>query len=161
VTLEPGPYTAIVRGVNTSTGLALAEVYDLDPMGGPSRLSNISTRGLVLTGDNVMIGGFIAHGPDRQRVVVRVIGPSLPLPVTLQDPRFTIHDANGAIIAANDSWLETPEGRYEIITVGMRPSHLNEPALMMTVSPGNYTAIVRGDGVNDRGVALFEVYSAD
>jgi hypothetical protein len=146
-----------VRGVNNGTGIALVEGYDLDPTVG-SKLGNISTRAFVQTGDNVMIGGLIITGPDSDRVVVRAIGPSLaqygitdPLP----DPFLELHDANGVLITSNDNWRTTQEP--EIVATGLAPSNDLESAIVRTLTPGNYTAIVRGVN-NGTGVALVEVY---
>ena len=130
------------------------EVYDLDRTVN-SKLANISTRGLVQTGNNVMIGGFIVVGPDSQKVIVRAMGPSLPLSGALANPTLELHDGNGALFAANDDWRSDQEA--EIIATGIAPSNNLESAIVRTLAPGNYTAIVRG--VNDTmGVALVEVY---
>src|SRR5437660_1707756 len=156
--LSPGNYTAIVRGVNNGTGIALVEGYDLDPTAG-SKLGNISTRALVRTGDNVMIGGFIITGAEQKRVIVRAIGPSLAqygITNPLADPTLELHNGNGAVIAFNDNWMDEPN-RQEIIDSGLAPSNNLESAILMSLSPGNYTAIVRGVN-NTIGVALVEVY---
>ena len=107
--LPAGNYTAIVRGVNNMTGVALVEVYDLSP-DTSSILSNISTRAFVQTGDNVMIGGFIVQGTQPKRVIVRAIGPSLiqyGVPNVLVNPTLELHDGTGALIASNDNWITT------------------------------------------------------
>jgi hypothetical protein len=144
-----------VRGQNDSTGVGLFEVYDLDRTVN-SKLANISTRGLVQTGNNVMIGGFIVVGPDSQKLIVRAIGPSLPLSGALANPRLELHGGNGALFAANDDWRSDQEA--EINATGLAPSNNLESALVRTLPPGNYTAIVAG--VNDTaGVALVEVYA--
>ncbi len=158
ITLEPGSYTAIVRGVNNSSGIGLAEVYDLDG-GSLSLLGNISTRGRVETDDNVMIGGFIIKGSQDAEVVVRALGPSLTqasVPGALADPTLELHDPNGALVAANDNWKETQ--RNEIEDSELAPSSDNESAIIRMLPPGAYTAIVRGkDG--GTGVALVEAYN--
>ena len=107
--LPPGNYTAIVRGVNNTTGVALVEVYDLSPETS-SILGNISTRSFVQTGDNVMIGGFIVEGTQPKRVIVRAIGPELTqygVPNALANPTLELHDGTGALIASNDNWQTT------------------------------------------------------
>ena len=112
-TLPPGNYTAIVRGVNNTTGVALVEVYDLSP-NTTSVLGNISTRGFVQTGDNVMIGGFIVQGTEPKRVIVRAIGPELTpfgIPNALADPTLELHNGTGALIASNDNWQTTHNRR--------------------------------------------------
>ena len=152
---SPGAYTVVVRGQGAATGVGLVEVYDLDRTVN-SKLANISTRGLVQTGDNVMIGGFIVLGLDSQKVIVRAMGPSVPLSGPLANPRLELHDGNGALFAANDDWRSDQEA--EISATGVAPSNDLESAIVRTLPPGNYTAIV--GGVNDTtGIALVEVYA--
>ena len=157
MSLSPGNYTAIVLGVNNGTGIALVEGYDLDPAAA-SKLGNISTRALVQTGDNVMIGGFIITGSGQKSVIVRAIGPSLTqqgITNPLLDPTLELHNGNGAVIAFDDNWRDSQEA--EIQATGLAPSDDRESAIVRTLAPGNYTAIVRGK--NDTiGVALVEVY---
>jgi hypothetical protein len=152
--LDPGAYTAIVSGASNGTGIALVEAYDLD-LTTDSKLANISTRGFVQTGDNVMIGGFIILGNEDENVLIRAIGPSLPLADTLADPLLELHDADGSILAMNDNWRDTQEA--EIQATGIPPTNDAEAAIISTLAPGNYTAIVRGVG-DTTGVALIEVY---
>jgi CSLREA domain-containing protein len=148
-------YTAIVGGVNNGTGIGVVEAYDLDRTV-DSKLANISTRGFVQTGDDVLIGGLIVLGQNPLRVIVRAIGPSLSLPGSLGDPTLELHDGNGALIAANDNWRSDQEA--EIIATTIPPSNDLESAIVRNLTPGNYTAIVRG--VNGTtGVALVEVYA--
>jgi uncharacterized protein YggT (Ycf19 family) len=167
--LPPGNYTAIVRGVNNSTGVALAEVYDLSSDTN-SILGNISTRSFVQTGDNVMIGGFIVQGTAPKRVIVRALGPELTqygVPNVLNNPTLELHDSNGRLIASNDDWQHTIIGRFigngqvrDIIASGLAPTDGRESAMVVELPAGNYTAIVRG--VNDTtGVALVEVYDLE
>jgi hypothetical protein len=151
----PGAYTAIVRGVNGGTGVGLIEVYDLDGTA-DSQLANISTRGLVQTGDNVMIGGLFVVGSNSRKVIIRAIGPSLPVNGALQDPTLELHDGNGDLLATNNDWRSDQE--QEIIATTVPPTNDAESAIVQTLAPGPYTAIVRG--VNDTtGVALVEVYA--
>ncbi len=154
VTLEPGAYTAIVRGVNGTTGVALVEVYDLD-QNADSKLANISTRGFVQANENVMIGGFIVLGTESEDVIVRAIGPSLPVTGNLADPFLELHNSDGATIATNDNWRDTQGA--EIEATGIPPTNDAESAIVSTLAPGNYTAIVRGVG-DTTGVALVEAY---
>ena len=109
-------YTAIVRGVKDTTGIALVEAYDLDRTV-DSKLANISTRGLVQTGDNVLIGGFIVLGTDPQKVIVRAIGPSLPVAESLADPTLELYDGNGALLMSNDDWRDTQEAEIMASTI--------------------------------------------
>ena len=153
-------YTAIVRGVNDGTGVGLVEAYDLDPSA-DSKLANISTRGLVQTDDNVMIGGFIMVGNTSKRVIVRAIGPSLTaagVPGALANPILELHDSNGGTLATNDNWMDAPN-RQEIIDSTLAPTNDLESAILMSLPANNarYTAIVRGVD-NTTGVALVEVY---
>ncbi len=113
---------------------------------------------VVETGDNVLIGGFIVYGSGQKTVAVRAIGPSLPLPGTLNDPVLELHDASGALIATNDNWRSSQEA--EIVAAGLAPADDRDSALIATVNTGNYTAVVRGAN-NATGVALVEVYDLD
>ena len=152
-------YTAIVRGVNGGTGIGVVEAYDLD-QSFDSMLANISTRGLVQTGDNVLIGGLIVLGQEPRRVIVRAIGPSLPLAGGLGDPTLSLHDGNGALIVFNDNWRDDPAQEAEIIATGIPPSNDLESAIVRNLAPANYTAIVRGAS-DLTGVALVEIYGLD
>jgi len=164
--LPPDSYTAIVRGVNNTTGIALVEVYDLSPSLDPI-LANISTRGLVETGDDVMIGGFIVQGTQPKNVIIRAIGPDLSqygVPNRLADPTLELHNGDGALIGSNDNWQQTIIGGIitsnqvqDIQNSGHAPGNANESAIIANLSPGNYTATVRGMN-NTTGVALVEVY---
>jgi hypothetical protein len=156
-TLPPGGHTAIVRGKGGSTGVGLVEVYDLEGAA-PETLANISTRGQVQTGDNVMIGGFIIGGNQPAKILVRAIGPSLTalgIAGALQDPVLELHDKNGTMIA-NDDWRSTQEA--EIIATTVPPTHIKEAAILATLVPDPYTAIVRGAN-NTIGIALVEAYN--
>ena len=167
--LQPGDYTAIVRGVNNTTGVALVEVYDLNP-GAGSTLGNISTRSFVQTGEQVMIGGFIVQGSGPKRVIIRAIGPELTqfgIPDALADPRLELHNGAGRLIASNDNWQTTIIGGVitssqvgDIQNSGHAPTAASESAIIANLPPGNYTAIVRGVN-NTIGVGLVEVYDLD
>jgi autotransporter-associated beta strand protein len=155
-TLAPGSYTAIMRGAGNTTGIGVVEVYDL-AQDVPATLANISSRGFVQTGDNVMIGGFIA-GNQATPVIVRAIGPSLtPFGIAnaLADPTLTLHNAQGAILAFNNDWRDTEQIAIE--GTGIPPSNTKESAILATLAPGNYTGIVRGLN-NVTGVGVVEVY---
>jgi hypothetical protein len=164
--LPPGNYTAIVRGFNNTTGVALVEVYDLSPSL-QSILGNISTRSFVQTGDDVMIGGFIVQGSQPKDVIIRAIGPELSqfgVPDFLADPTLELHNGNGALIASNNNWQQTIIGGIitqdqvqNIQNSGHAPGNASESAIIANLPPGNYTAIVRGVN-NTTGVALVEVY---
>jgi N-acetylneuraminic acid mutarotase len=156
-TVAPGPYTAIVRGEANTTGVGLVEVYDLEA-GSEADLANISTRGLVETGDNVLIGGVILRGDLARRVIVRAIGPSLPVPGALANPTLELRDTNGGLLASNDDWRTTQE--TEIIGTGIPPSQDLESAIVQTLPASNYTAIVRGQNATT-GTALVEAYALE
>src|SRR6202022_446852 len=117
---------------------------------------------LVQTGDNVMIGGLIISGTGQKNVIVRAIGPSLAqygITNPLLDPTLELHNGNGAVIAFNDNWMDAPN-KQEIIDSGLAPSNNLESAILTSLSPGNYTAIVRGVN-NGTGIALVEGYDLD
>jgi hypothetical protein len=158
-TLPPGAYTAIVRGQNDATGVGLVEAYDLESFA-DAKLANISTRGFIDVGENVMIGGLIA-GPQNGvsgRMLVRGIGPSLSasVPNALLDPSLELRDGSGTLVASNDDWRETQQADIE--ATGIPPTNNKESAILATLAPGGYTAIVRGVG-NTTGVGLVEVYN--
>lgn len=162
-TVPPGNYTAVVRGANDDSGVALVEVYDLDDPTSQSRLANISTRGDVQTGDDVMIGGFIIRGDLSKRMIARVRGPSLTLAGTpingrMQDPAVELHDGSGALVAQNDNWRSTQETEIQASTLA--PTDDREAAIVSTLQPGNYTTVVRGAN-NSTGIALVEFYDLD
>ncbi len=149
----------MIHGVNGTTGNGLVEVYDLDS-GPSSSVLNISTRGKVQTGDNVMIGGFIIAGNGSQRVLVRAIGPSLAnagISNPLSDPTLTLYNSQGTQIDFNDNWQDNPDAA-EIEATTIPPSDPKESAVLQTLTPGGYTAIVRGAGTAT-GTALVEVYA--
>ena len=156
--LPPGTYTTVLRGAGNLTGNALCEVYDVEPSS--STVANISTRGQVTSGNDI-IGGFIVGGTDATQVIVRALGPSLAafgVQSALRDPYLELHDANGAMIAANDNWRSTQE--QEIINTTIPPTDNKEAAIVATLNPGNYTAVVR-DANFGSGVTLVEAYDLE
>jgi hypothetical protein len=166
MTLSPGAYTAILAGKTGGTGVGVVEVYDL-AQAANSRLANISTRGFVDTGNNVMIGGLIVGNGSggMAQVLVRALGPSLSgagVTGALSDPTLELHDASGATLATNDNWkINDQTGQSQeadIRATTIPPTNDLESALVATLAPGNYTAIVRGKN-NTTGVGLVEVYN--
>jgi subtilisin-like proprotein convertase family protein len=155
MTLDPGQYTAVVRGVNGETGIGVVEAYDLDGTA-TSRFGNIATRGMVQAGDNVMIGGFIVLGSAPQKVIVRAIGPSLPLEGKLTDPKLDLVDGNGNVVRGNNNWKESQQS--EIEATGIPPENDLESAIVTFVPPGAYTALVAGENATT-GIAVVEVYA--
>jgi hypothetical protein len=159
-TLDPGAYTAIVRGKNDQQGVGMVEIYDIDGAIDP-RLGNLSTRAFVGEGDDVLIGGLIA-GPSaggNANGVIRALGPSLSargVSGTLQDPTIEVFDANGNSTDFNDNWTDS-NSRAAIESSGLAPSDAREAVVVGIFPPGNYTAIVRGK--NETGVGLVEIYN--
>jgi hypothetical protein len=158
-TLDPGAYTAIVRGKNDTSGVALLDVSDLTaPVG--SKLANISARAFVGTADNILIAGFILgyHNPNT-RIVVRGIGPSLAdfgVPNPLANPTLELRDSNGALLRANNDWQDNGPDP-ELIAAGLAPTNNLESAIVAMLPSGAYTALL--SGVNGgTGVGLVEVY---
>ncbi len=161
-TLAAGSYTVVVRGYNNLTGIGLVEVYELDTLS--SRLSNISTRGQVGTDQSVLIAGLIIDGSTSKKLIIRAIGPTLAAPPfslsgTLSNPALELHDSAGNLLASNDDW-GTGTQAAAISSSGLTPPNAKESAIIATLPPGNYTAIIRGVN-NSTGIALVEAYDLD
>ena len=159
-TLAPGSYTAIVRGVSSTTGIGMVEGYDLAANG--ARLMNIATRGRVGLGDDVLIGGFSIQGSAGKKVLIRANGPSLTaagVKGALANPFLELRNSAGTLVASNDNWASSPTAG-QISATGIPPSRTEESAILATLAPGNYTAIVRGT-YNTTGVGLVEVFDLD
>ena len=163
-TLTPGTYTAVLRGKADTTGVGVVEIYDVDPNTN-SKLGNISTRGSVGTGDNVMIAGLIIRtvdhfpvelmSPPMKEILIRGIGPSLSqfnVPDPLQNPMLELYDANGVMIRLNFDWSP-----FDVEGTGLTPTDKRESVIKLSLYPGNYTAILRGEN-NTTGVGVVEVY---
>jgi arylsulfate sulfotransferase len=158
-TLAPGAYTVIVTGKDPTPGIGLVEVYDITPLAN-AKFVNMSTRGSVGTGDNVLISGFIVGDVESATVVVRALGPSLAsfgVSGVLSDPTLTIQDANGTVIASNDNWQDDVNA-IDIQKKGLAPPNASESAIVLHLPAGSYTAIVRGAN-GATGNALAEVYT--
>ncbi len=155
-TVSPGAYTTVLAGKGTTTGVGLVEVYDLD-LTVDSKLANISTRGFVDQGDNVLIAGTIVLGNGSTNVLFRALGPSTGIPNALQDPTLELHDGQGNVIATNDNWQDDPVQAAAIQATTIPPSDPREAAILFQLNPGAYTAIVRGKN-NTTGVAVIEAY---
>jgi hypothetical protein len=178
-----GNFTAIIRGANNTTGIGLVEVYDLGTVTNAAaeqekaerpaapdapeavvELGNLSVRADVQTGDNVLIDGIILRGGNPKRVLFRALGPSVksngqPVPGTLQDPDLEVRDANGVQLGFNDDWQQAPNA-LEIQNTGLAPSNPKESAILLPLTAGNYTSILRGVN-NTTGIALSETYKLD
>ena len=158
--LAPGSYTAVVSFETGGTGgVGLVELYDLSS-DNAGKIANLSTRSKVGTGDNVLIGGFIVGGTEATSIIARAIGPSLAGSVTgvLLDPILELYNANGVQIDSNDDWRSDQEA--EITATGIPPTDSRESAIVTSLQPGPYTAIVRGKN-NTTGIALVEIYNLD
>ncbi|HEV2841826.1 MAG TPA: hypothetical protein VGW39_10905 [Chthoniobacterales bacterium] len=154
--LDPGAYTAIIRGSGNTEGIGLVEVYDLEGETA-SELANISTRGKVGLNDDALIGGIIVRGGNPQNVLVRAIGPSLGVPNSLDDTRLELRDSNGALLQENDNWRSDQES--EIEATGIPPTDDRESAVLRPLGPGEYTVIVRAAGISlSNGLAVVEAY---
>jgi hypothetical protein len=159
-TLDPGAYTAIVRGNGDTAGVALVEVYDLD-QAALSKLGNISTRAFCGTGTDIVIAGFmLGNGGGDDRVVVRGLGPSLTavgVPNAMANPTLELRNSNGTLLISDNDWQDNPDQAAEISAAGLAPSNDLESAIAATLSPGAYTALLAG--LNDgTGIGLVEVY---
>ncbi len=161
----PGLYTIdLVTGAATLIG----EIADASLRGSSNitdiaaftatKFRNLATRGRVGTGDDVLIGGFITRGAASTTVVFRAIGPSLSDDVSgaLADPVLTVYDSSGAVLETNNDWHDSPQAA-QIMSAGLAPTDDRESAVLLTLPPGAYTAIVAGAG-NTTGVALVEAY---
>jgi hypothetical protein len=157
ITLPPGSYTAAVLDQHNNSGIALFELYDLEPYN--STLLNLSTRGKVETQDHIMIGGFIISGSDQLApILIRAIAPSLirfGVLDALLDPVLELHNADGSLILQNDNWRS--DQQQLIIDSNLAPSDDRESAIITTLTPGPYSAVVRGSS-NSTGTALVEIY---
>ncbi|HXM29342.1 MAG TPA: DVUA0089 family protein, partial [Chthoniobacterales bacterium] len=160
--LAPGAYTVVVTGKNGAQGISLAEVYEVPSPGLNSELGNVSGRGFVGTGDNVLISGFIIGDVGSGTVIVRALGPSLGsfgVSDPLSDPVLTIYDSNGALIATNDNWQDDIHS-LDVQQNGLAPTNDLESAITLRLPAGAYTAIVGGAN-GATGNALVEVYHLD
>jgi photosystem II stability/assembly factor-like uncharacterized protein len=158
-TLNPGTYTAVVRGKNDTSGIGLVEIYDLS-QSADSKLANLSTRAFVSTGDSVVIAGFILGGNSgSDRIAARGIGPSLApnVPNALADPTLELRNGDGALLFANNDWQDNAAQAAELIAAGLAPTDPLEAGIVAPLPPGLYTAVLAGLN-NGAGVGLVEVY---
>lgn len=157
-TLDPGAYTFVVTSKDGTPGIGLVEAYDLSPLTA-SKLANLSTRGSVGTGNDVLISGFILGDVDSNTVVIRALGPSLAsagVTTPLSDPMLAVYDSNGAAIASNDNWQDDISAP-DIEQNGLAPVDPAESATILHLPAGSYTAIVSGANAGT-GVGLVEIY---
>jgi len=140
--------------------MGLAKIYDVDPSVN-ARATNLSARGFVGTGNDMLIGGIIVGGAtgSMPRVLVRALGPSLGsagVASPLANPTLSLRDANGNVIANNDNWQDSQQA--DIAATGKAPPNTKESAILALLAPGKYTAIVAGKN-GTTGVGLIEFYS--
>jgi hypothetical protein len=167
VTFSGGSAPTNQKNVSVSNGQNVKSDYVVTgsatptptPPAGPTMLANISTRAVVGTGANVLIGGFIVTGTESKKVIVRGIGPSLPLPGKMLNPTLEIHSPSGAVIAVNDDWGQNANSA-EIADSGVAPTNPSEAAVLMNLAPGSYTAVLSGAN-QTTGTAVVEVYDLD
>ena len=159
-TLNPGAYTGVVRGNGSTSGIGLVEVYDLS-QAVPAKLANISTRAFVGTGNDLVIAGFIlGNNSGSTRIVLRGIGGSLTafgVPNALASPTLELRDSNAALLASNDDWQSDPAQAAELTAAGLAPTNAQESGIAITLGPGQYTALLAGQG-STTGVGVIEVY---
>jgi hypothetical protein len=159
-TLAPGAYTAVVKGKNNTSGVALIEVYDLGHAAS-SKLANLSTRAFCGTGINIVIAGFLlSDGNGDARIVVRGLGPSLSsfgLSPVLANPTLELRDSNGTLLLANNDWQDNVPQAAELVAAGLAPTNNLEAGVAATLPPGLYTALLAGLN-NSTGIGLVEVY---
>jgi CSLREA domain-containing protein len=160
-TLQPAAYTVTLSGKNQTTGIGVVEVYDNDQEA-DSELANISTRGFVQTGDNVMIGGFmLGFGSSNARIAVRGLGPSLSqfgLSNVLADPTLELHDSNGATLVSNDDWQSDPVSAAQLTANGLALQNPKESGIFTSLPPGAFTAILAGQS-GGVGIGVVEIYN--
>jgi hypothetical protein len=159
--LAPGAYTAVLSGVNQTSGVGLVEAYNTGSTSS-GFLGNISTRGFVQTGNDVMIGGFILSGSSgTARVALRGIGPSLAqsgINNVLPDPILELHDSFGTTLASNDNWMDNATSAALLSANGLALPNSLEAGIFITLPPGAFTAILSGKN-GGTGVGLVEVYN--
>ena len=157
--LDPGAYTAILKGNEETIGVGLVEIYDMTT-GTAARLGNISTRGAVGTGNDIVIVGFIlGGGSNNDLVILRGLGPSLPgdLGPLLADPTLELRDSSGTQVAINDNWMDDPTQLPIINGAGLGPPSPLESCIAVSLAPGAYTALLAGKN-GGTGLGLVEVY---
>ena len=162
-TLMPGAYTAIVKGIDNTTGVALVEVYDLEPAV-DSQLANLSTRAFVSVGDNIVIAGFSLSGNSGDgQVIVRGMGPSLAamgVSNTLADPMLELRNGDGNLVAADNNWQENSVQASDMIAANLAPASQSESGISASLPPGLYTALLSGVD-RGTGVGVVEIYERD
>ena len=163
-TLQRNGYTVVVRGKNGGSGVGLVEIYDRDATQSTT-LANISTRGLVQSGNNVLIAGFIlgGGGSSPTNLAFRGLGPSLAnsgIQNYLADPQLEVFDNNGTRLFANDNYIDNPAQAVQLTARGLAPSDTRESGIFVSMPAGTYTVILSGKN-GSAGVGLIEIYAVD
>jgi len=157
IQLQPGSYSAIVRGKNGGAGGVVAEMYDVSDN---PKLANVSTRAAVAP-NNVLIGGFVVQCHSRAGIILRALGPSLSssgVTNVLSNPSIAVFNQQGYLVGYNEHWQENVQQAAKIARSGLAPSFAREPAMALNLPSGSYTAVVRGQD-NSAGVALLDIYN--
>jgi hypothetical protein len=161
IALAPSAYTAILTGKNNTAGVGIVEVFDNDQAAN-SQLGQISTRGLVAGGNDVMIAGFILGGSQTPtHIAIRGIGPSLGqfgINHPLSDPTLELHDGNGTTLIANDDWTDDPVSAAQLTANGLALSNTKESGIFTSLPAGQFTAILAGKN-GAVGIGVVEVYN--
>lgn len=160
ITLPAGAYSAIVRGKNNTQGVATVQIFDVSP-GDGAKLNHISSRAMVGPSENALIGHVLVAGNSSMKIVVRVLGPSLTrygITNPLLTPQLSFYNSNGVLLHYASNWTENPVQANLLRSSGYAPPDQREPALLMTLPAGAYTAVVTGDN-NTTGMALFDAYT--
>lgn len=166
ITLDPGAYTAMVRDEGGGSGIALVDVYEFDlrPAHTAARVVNLSTRATVLTGENVLIGGFVTEGREPKKLLIRALGASLAnygVTTALADATVELVDSQQTTILTNDDWnSNAAAAAYFTANPLLRPLNATDAAAVVTLAPGTYTAVIRGKN-GATGTALVEVNEAN
>lgn len=159
IKLRAGTYWAIVKGKNDPKGVAVADIND-HSKGLSSNILNVTGRGIVQDSDNPLIGGLRIEGQGDANLVIRALGPSLSSAGTeqvLSDPVLELRDSNGSLISLNDNWEDKDDQASQITAKGLAPTSPAEAAIVVSLSAGKYTALIRGKN-NQTGVASLEAY---
>lgn len=159
ITLPAGTYWAVVEGKNNTRGVAVAELEDFS-QDADTELVNVAGRGMVQTGDNVLVGGLTVDGDTDASLILRALGSSLNpsrAENVLSDPILELYDSNGSLVSLNDNWNDDPAQATQISAKGLAPTGSAEAAMAVSLSPGDYTAVIRGKN-GTTGVSSFEVY---
>ncbi|HKP92753.1 MAG TPA: hypothetical protein VJS88_02560, partial [Chthoniobacterales bacterium] len=156
--LNPGSYTAILGCNGGCTGIGMVEVYDITTLPSSARLANMSTRAHAENFNEKETMGIIIQGSGNKSLLLRGIGPSIPLPDTLPNPFLQLYGPNGGLRQLNDNWRDNQQS--QIIATGLPPSNDLESAMVVSVEPNAFTTVIQ-DNSGSTGIANIEVYDLD